>query len=123
MYSYPKKALFLLLLSLFFISCASLPFPGAWQLEDLENKRISASEKGRILTFRPDGQLKITLPDGDERQAYWRWKDKGESVILTKDLNDLDAELYRIQKAQRGELRLLDEKGVISRFRRVPAKR
>jgi len=123
MYSYSKKALLLILLALFCISCASLPFPGAWQLEDLENKRISASEKGRILTFRPNGELQITLPGGDERQAYWRWKDKGESVILTKDLNNLDAELFRIQKSQRNELRLLDEKGVISRFRRVSAKR
>ncbi|MBL0911606.1 MAG: hypothetical protein IBJ09_04475 [Bacteroidia bacterium] len=122
MHANPKKEFLLILfIPLFWLSCATRPFPGSWKLEALENKTISRSETGRVLTFRPDGELKITLPGGDVRQAYWRWKEKGRSVVLTKDFGDLDAEVFVIQRSAAGELRLLDEKGVISRFSRVPA--
>lgn len=114
-----KEILLLLFIPLLLLSCAVQPFPGSWKLENLENKVISSSEKGRILAFKPDGTLRITLPDGDVRQAYWRWKEKGKSVVLTKDPGDLDAEVFVIQKSESGQLRLLDEKGVISRFSQV----
>lgn len=116
-----KEFLLLLFIPVFWMSCATRPFPGSWKLEELENKTISRSETGRVLTFRPDGELKITLPGGEVRQAFWRWKEKRRSVVLSKDPGGMDAEVFLIQKSAAGQLRLLDEKGVISRFSRVPA--